>query len=165
MLRGNNSVAFFYRIRLTSLRFLHSLSSNSARRTAGLVLRAGGFAAVAMSLMVGAACATLDSRPAADVVKERSQARWNALMTGDTKMAYGFFTPTTRATLKYEDYAANAKTGFWKSVTVDSVDCKKEGVCTAHMTIEYQYKGGRVKTPVQETWIQEGKNWWYAVKD
>lgn len=165
MLHKNNSVAFFYRIRLTSPGFLHNLSSNTSRRTLGGRSKVVGFAAMLAGLMVATACATLDSRPAPVVVKERAQARWNALVGGDSKAAYAYLTPTTRATLKYEDYAANVKTGFWKAVTVDSVDCKKEDVCNASVTIEYEHKGGRVKTPLQETWIQEGRNWWYAVKE
>jgi hypothetical protein len=165
MLQRNNSVAFFYRIRLTCLLFLHSLSTNSGRRAAGLASKAAGFGALLVGLVVVAACATVDSRPAPEVVKERAQARWNALVTGDTKAAYAYFTPTTRQTLKYEDYAANVKTGFWKAVTVGAVECRNDGVCTAHAVIEYDHKGARIKTPMQETWIQEGKNWWYAVKE
>jgi hypothetical protein len=130
-----------------------------------LASKAGTFGGVVMGLAIVAACASVDSRPAPEAVKERAQARWNALMAGDTKAAYGYFTPTTRATLKYEDYAGNVKTGFWKAAKVDSVDCKTDGICTANATIEYDYKGGHVKTPIQETWIQEGRNWWYAVKE
>jgi hypothetical protein len=33
------------------------------------------------------------------------------------------------------------------------------------MTVEYVHKGARIKSPIQETWIQEGKDWWYAAKD
>jgi len=27
------------------------------------------------------------------------------------------------------------------------------------------HKGARIRSPIQETWIQEGKDWWYAAKD
>jgi hypothetical protein len=166
MLYGRNSVVNIYRICLTPLSILNSLSSNAVVRMGVLALKASSFGVAFLSLAIATvACATLDSRPAAETVKERAQARWNALVAGDTKTAYTFFTPTTRQTLKYEDYAANVKRGFWTAVTVEGVECGKEGVCTAHATIEYQYKGANMKTPVQETWIREGTNWWYAVKE
>lgn len=164
MLQTYNSVAFFYRIRLTSLGFLHSLSSNRASRMGGLASKAG-LGAVLVSLVVAAGCATLDSRPATEVVKERAEARAKALVTGDVKAAYGYFTPTTRKSLKYEDYASSVRTGFWKAVTVDRVQCEKPEVCTVNMTVEYEHKAARIKSPIQETWIQEGKDWWYATKD
>jgi hypothetical protein len=165
MLQIHNSVAFFYRIRLTSLRFLHSLSSNRASRMGGLASKASGLGAVLVSLVVAAGCATLDSRPATEVVKERAEARAKAFVAGDVRAAYGYFTPTTRKSLKYEDYASSVRTGFWKAVTVDRVLCEKPEVCTVHLTVEYVHKGARIKSPIQETWIQEGKDWWYAVKD
>jgi len=98
-------------------------------------------------------------------VKERAQARATALVVGDVKAAYGYFTPTTRKSLRYEDYVSSVRTGFWKVVTVDRVLCEKPEVCTVHMTVEYVHKGARIKSPIQETWIQEGKDWWYAAKD
>jgi len=165
MLQRHNSVAFFYRIRLTSLGFLHSLSSNRASRVGGLASKASGLGAVLVSLVVAAGCATVDSRPASEVVKERAEARAKAFMAGDVKAAYGYFTPTARKTLKYEDYAASVSAGFWKAVTVDRVRCDKPDVCTVQMTVEYVHKGARIRSPIQETWIQEGKDWWYAAKD
>ena len=165
MLQIHNSVAFFYRIRLTSLRFLHSLSSNRASRMDGLASKASSLGAVLVSLLVAAGCATLDSRPAPEVVKERAEARAKAVVAGDLKAVYGYFTPTTRKSLKYEDYASSVRAGFWKAVTVDRVLCDKPEVCTVHMTVEYVHKGARIKSPIQETWIQEGKDWWYAAKD
>jgi hypothetical protein len=57
------------------------------------------------------------------------------------------------------------KAGFWKVVTVDKVVCEKQDLCTAQATVEYDRRGMRIRTPLQETWIQEGKNWWYATKE
>jgi len=130
-----------------------------------LASKASGFGAVLVSSLVAVACATLDSRPAPEVVKERAQARANALVAGDSRAVYGYFTPATRQTLKYEDFASSAQSRFWKAATVDKVECEKPDVCTARMTIEYVYKGARIKSPLQETWVQEGKDWWYAAKD
>jgi hypothetical protein len=120
---------------------------------------------VLVSWGVAAGCATLDSRPAPEVVKERAQARANAIIAGDTRAAYGYFTPAARKTLKYEDYVSSVKAGFWKAVTVEKVECEKPDVCTVGLKVEYERKGARIKSPLRETWIQEGKDWWYALKD
>ncbi|MGZ5081918.1 MAG: hypothetical protein ACXWHB_07910 [Usitatibacter sp.] len=129
-----------------------------------MALKAKGFGIAAVMLAV-ASCATIDSRPSPEVVKEKAQARWNALVAGDLGAAYAYFTPTTRQTVKFEDYASSVKKGFWKSVTVDRVECSGADLCTAYATVEYEHKLGRVKTPLQETWIREGQNWWYALKE
>ena len=122
------------------------------------------WAAVAISV-VAAGCATLDSRPPQEIVKERAQERAAAVVAGDTKQVYSFFTPTVRNTLKYEDYASNVRVGFWKAATVDKVVCPKEDVCDVSLSIEYIFRGMRIKTPVGETWIREGREWWYATKE
>ena len=78
---------------------------------------------------------------------------------------YGFLSPAVRKTLKYEDYASHAPKGFWKAASIEKVECPRENVCNVSLNVEYSYKGTRIKTPVREAWIQEDRNWWYAVKD
>jgi len=165
MLRMYNSVVNFYEICLTAPVIFTSLPPNAAGRGGASTLRNRGSKVVAAVLAVGlAACATVDSRPAAEVVKERAEARAKANMTGNTQAMYDFFSPTVRKTLKYQDYASGLKTGFWKAVTVDKVECAQPDVCTVSMTVTYVHKGATMKSPLSETWIREGQDWWYAVK-
>jgi hypothetical protein len=56
------------------------------------------------------------------------------------------------------------RTGFWKTVTVDSVACGSPEVCEVSVTVDYDHKMGRTRSPLKETWIKEGSNWWYAQK-
>ncbi len=166
MLQRRHSVAFFYRIRLTSLLFLHSLPSNKTRQVMDLLSRGVvKWSGVAGVVGVAAACAMMDSRPASEVVKERAQARANAVVGIDLKAAYGYFTPTTRKELTYESFAASTVPGFWKSATVDKVECKREDLCYASLSVEYVHRGMRIRTPVRESWIREGNEWWYAIKE
>ena len=165
MLRIYNSVVIFYRIRLTGLSIFTSLSTNVGKYVGRWALKACKLAgAFVGGALLASACASLDSRPAAEVVKERSQARWDALVAGKTAKAYEYFTPTARKTLTVEDYAANVRQGFWKAVTVDKVVCGSPEVCEVSVTVEYDHKMGRNRSPLQETWIREGSNWWYAQK-
>ena len=119
---------------------------------------AGGVAVLMAALM--AACATVNPRSSQDLVRERAQARWNALVQGDVKAAYEFFSPGSRTTLSLADFASGIRLGFWKAVVVDQVECGAES-CEVRTTIEYDHRGMRVKTPHRETWVREGSNWWF----
>ena len=165
MLRIHNSVVIFYRIRLTGLSIFTSLSSNVGKSVGETALKACRLAGVFLGgAVLVSACAVLDSRPAAEIVKERAQARWDGLVKGEIAKTYEFLSPTARKTLKLEDYAANVRRGFWKAVTVDNVACDSAEVCAVSVTVEYDQKTGRIKSPLQETWVREGSNWWYAQK-
>ena len=133
----------------------------------GSALGNRGFGQSAAGLVAGAfvvflaACAAINPQPSEAVVKERAQARWNALVQGDVKAAYDYFSPGSRATSSLTDYASGIRIGFWKAVTVDRVDCAAPDRCEVHTTIEYDHRGMRIKTPNRETWVREGSNWWY----
>ena len=108
-----------------------------------------------------AGCASVARGPSPEAaVKERAQARWNALVQGDVKTAYEYYGPGTRSTLSLADFASGVKIGFWKAVTVDKVECGSADRCEVSTTIEYEHRGMRVKSPSRETWIKEGSDWW-----
>jgi hypothetical protein len=112
-----------------------------------------------------AACATtVPPTTPEQAVKERAQARWDALVKSDLKSAYGFFSPGSRAVNSYEGWTGSIKQGFWKSAVVDKVTCATPDNCSVAATIEYEFSGRRAKTPVAETWIREGSDWWYVQK-
>lgn len=126
-----------------------------------------GFARFAASLILATAvagCAAMKPRSVEEVVKERAQARWDALVRGDTKAAYAFLSPGSRAVLTPEGYATSLRVGFWKSARVDRVECEAQQTCLAHVAIEYEFQAQRIKTPLRETWIREGTDWWYLMK-
>jgi hypothetical protein len=125
-------------------------------------MKSGVVSAVAVAVLGG--CAALDSRPPGEVVKERAQLRWDAMVKSDFTAAYQYLSPGSRAVLTPEAYASGLKTGFWKGATVDRVICDRTDVCDAVMTIEYEFRGARIKTPLKETWIKEGSSWWFVQK-
>jgi hypothetical protein len=120
------------------------------------------FLSVAASVSGG--CALLDTRPSEEVLKERAQQRWDALVKNDLRGAYQFLSPGSRAVLTSEAYASGIRAGFWKTAVVDRVTCEKPDVCDVHLHIEYDHRGSRIKTPLKETWIKEGSSWWYVQK-
>ena len=108
-------------------------------------------------------CASIAPRPEA-VVKERAQARWDALVKSDFNAAYGYLSPGSRSVTTATDYAAGLRRGFWKSAAIDKVECGTEQSCDVSATIEYEFNGIRTKTPLRETWIRDGSEWWYLQK-
>ena len=117
-----------------------------------------------LAVAVFGGCAALDSRPPEEVVKERAQQRWDVLVKGDLKAAYQYLSPGSRAVMTSEAYASGIRVGFWKAATVDKVLCEKPDVCDTVTTIEYEFRGSRIKTPLKETWIKEGSSWWFVQK-
>jgi hypothetical protein len=145
---------------------LNSLSTHQSAEVVGNLefSRISAAAFLVVALVGLSACATVDKRPAGEVVKMRAQERWDALVRGDVKAAYGYLSPGSRAVISPEGYDANIRKGFWKSAKVDKVDCTTAQSCDAMATIEYDFQGRRITSPLRETWIQEGTNWWYVQK-
>jgi len=119
---------------------------------------------VSLCASVVAGCAILDSRSPEQVVQERAQQRWDELVKGDLRKAYGYLSPGSRSVMSPEAYEGSIKRGFWKSAKVDKVECATPQSCDAAVTIEYEFQGRRTKTPLRETWIKEGSEWWYLQK-
>lgn len=125
----------------------------------GPVVRLG---MVLLAVAIGG-CAVTPSTPE-EVVRQRAQARWDAMVKSDFNAAYGYLSPGSRSVITASDYAASLKSGFWKSAVVDKVECRSAQSCEVSATIEYDFMGRRTKTPLQESWIREGSEWWYLRK-
>ena len=145
---------------------MNSLSTQHGLKAIGLS-SFGRFTAViaaSLVLLAMAGCAMVKPRTAEETVLERSQARWDALVKSDVRAAYGFLSPGSRSVMTSEAYATTIRLGFWKSAKVDKVVCAAPDSCEAHVTIEYEFRGTRLKTPLLESWIKEGSDWWYVQK-
>jgi hypothetical protein len=110
------------------------------------------------------ACAAVAPATPEETVKRRAQARWDALVKNDFNAAYGYMSPGSRSIITAPEYAASLRPGFWKSAVVEKVECGSAQSCEVGATIEYEHLGRRTKTPLRETWIREGQDWWYLRK-
>jgi len=128
-----------------------------------LVMRPMWPAMVAAAISLLGGCASVPERPAEEVVKERAQARWDALVKEDYEKAYGYLGPGSRAVNSLDTYKASVNRGFYKSGQVEKVTCEADS-CEVQVRVEYVFKGSRVKTPLPETWIRQQGNWWYVLK-
>jgi hypothetical protein len=166
LLQKTHSVVKILRIRLTRRINLNSLSTQQVEkfgyfRVARTIATAGLLAAVVAGLT---ACAALERRAPQEVVKEKAQARWNALVKSDIPAAYAYLSPGSKAVMTQDAYRNSIRPGFWKSAAVERVECATTDSCDVVATIEYEIQGRRLKTPLKETWIREGSDWWYVQK-
>jgi hypothetical protein len=118
----------------------------------------------AVLLLTG--CAVLPVAAPEDVVRERAESRWQALIAGDIEKAYGFLAPSYRAVYdlpRYRTMIGNA--AQHQGAKVVGVECKPE-VCTAKIRIEYTVPkfSGVYSTHYDEQWIVEQGGWWVYVK-
>ena len=145
---------------------MHNLSTQQAGKSAHFrVTRRIAKVGLVAGLIAGlAACAVFDRRTPQEVVKEKAQARWDALVKGDVAAAYVYLSPGSKAMTPLDAYKNSIKPGFWKSVVVDKVDCTTVESCDVVATIEYEIQSRRIKTPMKETWIRDGSNWWFVQK-
>ena len=122
--------------------------------------------AVAGILGLTAGCAggpTPSPQAREEIVAQRSQQRWDALVAGDVSKAYGYFSPATRQTMTLLGYASSVRVGFWKAAKVERVECAEEDLCEVHLKIEY-VRGSTIATPLRESWARSGGEWWYVQK-
>lgn len=125
-------------------------------------IRRLGWVSVAMGV---AACATLGPTKPEEVVRERAQARWNALLAGEFVKAYRYMAPSYRAIVAENRYANQFGGGVaWVDAKVIRVSCTEER-CTARVEITFRpimkgRPGETVTTGYDETWIREEGEWW-----
>ena len=106
-------------------------------------------------------CAALAPKAPEDAVRERAQARWDALVKGDFRAAYAYLSPGSKAVQPETEYVNSLRQGFWKAARVEQAHCTDQR-CEVQAKIEYEFGGRRTETPLRETWIREGSEWWYV---
>src|SRR6186997_165821 len=102
-----HSVVKILRICLTRRINLNSLSTQQAEfrpTSLGVNRIAVRLAAGILAITLGG-CAATAPRSAEVIVKERAQARWDALVKSDINAAYGYLSPGSRAVTSVFDYA------------------------------------------------------------
>ena len=108
-----------------------------------------------------AGCAALDARDSREVVAQKAKERWDAVVAGDLKKAYGFISPAGRTVVTYEGYEKSVRKGFHKAARIDEVRCTGPELCEVTLEIEYEFSGRRLKTPFFEKWVKQDSQWWY----
>lgn len=133
---------------------------------AGKVVRLAGRHAVAVvaAMLFLASCAGMPGRSPEESVKERAQARWDDMVKGDFHAAYAYMSPTSKELLSEKNWTERLRKGFWKSAKVEKVECKSANACDVSVSIEYEFQGMRTRTPLHESWVRDGSEWWYVLR-
>jgi hypothetical protein len=141
----------------------HTHESALQNRNTAVSLRSlVGLCAVA-AVMAGCAAVSL-GRSDKEVVAERAQERWNELVKGNFAAAYGYMSPAGRELVSLDAYASGLRRGFWTGAKVDKVECATDESCEVDVSVEYQHRGLKMKTPVREKWIKQRLNWWFLLQ-
>jgi hypothetical protein len=144
---------------------MNNLSLKSVLKNLGiggfLKALAGWIFALCFAVAAGCASDPMRGRSDQEVIKERAQARWNAMVKSDFGTAYSYMSPSGRAIITKDGYATTLKEGFWTDAQVKGVTCSGPEACDVHLLIEYAHAGSRFKTPLVEKWVKNDGNWWY----
>jgi len=134
-----------------------------------ILARPVAIALVLLAVMLLSACASTSNALSEDVVKERAQARWDALLKGDFATAYSYFSPGYRSTVTVVDYeiAVRLKKVQYRTAEYQDHSCENN-VCTVRIKVGY-----RVAKPVpgqaswesdgmvSEQWLKSDGEWWF----
>lgn len=132
--------------------------------------------AVNLMMVIGmtallAACSE-PPRPPEEIVAERAQARWDALIAGDPASAYEYRTPGYREKASVTDHAVQySRRGVtWTASEVRDVECA-EARCEVEISIAYRADGApgvlsgmEGRRSIKEIWLQIDGEWWYSAE-
>ena len=128
------------------------------RRAALAILAAG-------ALALGG-CAALTPKTPEQIVAERAEARWNALIQGEFEQAWTYTQPGFRAVVRQKDYSKRfGSAGQWRGVQVHSVNCEAER-CTVKLRLTSRLMLPRLADRdivgyIDEAWVREDGQWWF----
>lgn len=109
-------------------------------------------------------------RTTEEIVAERAQARWDALIAQDPETAYQYQTPGYREKTSNMDHAIqySRRQITWTSADVLEVECADRR-CDLEISIAYRADGApgvlsgmAGRRPVEEIWLQIDGEWWYS---
>lgn len=104
-----------------------------------------------------------------EIIVDRSQSRWAALLAGDFETAYSYYSPGYRSTRSVVDFAIDYKSRKvkWTSAEYKEHSCM-ENTCTVRFVAGFmvpkpvpgldKYEGA---SPVEEKWVKTEGQWWY----
>jgi hypothetical protein len=125
-----------------------------------------GLATAALALV---SCATAPPVAPEDRVRAKATARWEALVAGKLPEAYAMITPSQRATMSLDTYRGGmGSTVKWESAEVIAVRCAEQK-CSVRLRVTVKPSlpfsfSGSISTGLDESWVQEGNDWWFSIK-
>ncbi len=111
-----------------------------------------------------------DMGPAQEQVRERVQARWDAIIAMDYDKVYTFATPTYRATYGLDHYRNQYAVQIIKeSIELISITIPEDDPDTAFVRLNLTFVATSVPSGryegqalVHETWVRRDGQWWFV---
>lgn len=120
-----------------------------------------------------AGCAAVEPRSPEDIVAERAQARWDALMAGKVSEARPYYAEGFRSGVS-ADAMRSRMAGSrvkWTGVELREISCT-ETLCRPVFMVRYEYRSplprvGTVNSAarLEERWIRDKGEWYYVPTD
>ena len=114
-------------------------------------------------------CATAPVATPEQAVTHRANQRWRHMLAGDWDKAYAMLTPAYRALHTRAEYQKNFSGAVaWRNAEVVAAACEAD-VCKLRVTITIATPLARrandtITTTADETWLQDGGNWYHYEK-
>jgi hypothetical protein len=104
------------------------------------------------------------------VLKERAEARWDALIKADIEKAYLYTSPEYRSVVSLQQYKGKyGRVINWRMARVANVSYDDSTVATVSVEVTYRVDvpgtGGEAietQTAIFEKWIYKDREWWYT---
>ncbi len=105
-----------------------------------------------------------------DVLKQRAEARWQAVIKSDLDAAYLFTTPEYRSVVTVQQYKGKyGRVANWRVARVVNVSYDVPAVATVSVEVTYRVllpgSGGEAvetRKLISEKWIYKNRDWWYT---
>ncbi len=134
--------------------------------------RAAQIALAVLATVLLPACATAPANKD-QVVIDRAQERWEAIISGDLEKAYTYYSPGYRSANSLIDFGVEMRTRRVGYTSVEYVEHEcGDSRCTVRSLVGYiviapipgmtKYEG---KQLIEDTWVKTSGQWWYLPKN
>lgn len=148
-------------------RYLTKFAVAGRRRWGAVMLAAVVLGVAGCASLPGGGSLSKDTPAEAKVaaVTRRALDRWDLLIKGDTKAAYGYLSPASREVTSLERFQAKTNTASFRAIKLDGVSCEAE-TCRVRLflTIDHRQMTG-LAVPLEETWVIADGQAWYVYRE
>lgn len=134
-------------------------------------MRIAKLAVVGCLVALFSACNAQPPKSDVEVVKERAQARMDALLANDAKAAYALMTPGYRGATKLTEFETTAGLAAARMASAEARNATcEELVCKVFVYAQYRFPGKLVvkgqeeatfERVNEEKWIKVDGEWWF----
>ena len=145
-----------------------TIRKNPMRFVASKALRRLSLGSILCASLLLGACASVGNTTPEAQVTQRANARWQALVGNNTSAAYALTSPSFRSVVDMETYRKRTGSAvLWEAAEAAAVECSQPDLCKAKIRIDVKPliargAANKFSTYIDETWVLENGQWWFA---